>query len=179
MTTDLVVDQDPLDEAMRLRAELKAMGALTATSCQVPAWITYEQWTGLVVMFAGIHNESRWALADLMAFGEDAFSLTYAQAEAVTALNRQTLMNYASIARHIPRSRRKPQLTFSVHAEVAYMPPAERDEWLDKAVRNDWKREELREHIRASREDELMDSHTGTTHSIHCTCPRCGNEHIA
>jgi hypothetical protein len=88
---------------------------------------------------------------------------TYAQAVHATGLAEQTLTNYASVCNRIPRSRRRPPhvLKFSVHAEVAYLPPADQEKWLKEAVANKWKRRDLREAlapIRASENGKVIDS---------------------
>jgi hypothetical protein len=67
-------------------------------------------------------------------------------------LDYQTLRNYAWIARKFEASRRRSGLPFQHHAEVAALPPAEQDEWLDRAQREGWSRTALRRALRASRD---------------------------
>jgi hypothetical protein len=67
-------------------------------------------------------------------------------------LDYQTLRNYAWIARKFEPSRRRSGLPFQHHAEVAALPPAEQDRWLDRAERENWSRTALRRALREGRD---------------------------
>jgi hypothetical protein len=108
-------------------------------------------------------RRSQWQLGDWLIAVEDVYPDRYSQAAEATRLSPHTLENKASICRKIPLEARRPGVPFSVHAEVAYLEPEERDRWLDRAQENDWTRDELREHIRPK---ELP--------RAGATCPTCG-----
>ncbi|MGW0651777.1 LmbU family transcriptional regulator, partial [Streptomyces umbrinus] len=65
-----------------------------------------------------------------------------------TSLDYQTLRNYAWVAGKVARSRRRPELSFQHHQEVAALPPDEQDYWLGRAVEGSWSRAELRRRLR-------------------------------
>ena len=52
----------------------------------------------------------------------------------MTERAKGTLMNYASVARRVPRSKRRAELSWSHHETVASRDFAEQDQWLDRAV---------------------------------------------
>ena len=66
----------------------------------------------------------------------------------------------------MPPSRRR-GLHLTVVAEVAYLPPKERDELLDQAVKNGWKREEMRAARQELKQKELLPAPAKR-------CPTCG-----
>ncbi|NKQ24053.1 LmbU family transcriptional regulator [Streptomyces galbus] len=66
-------------------------------------------------------------------------------------LDYQTLRNYAWVARHFELWRRRETLSFGHHAEVASLPSAEADSWLDQAEQHGWSRNQLRLRLRESR----------------------------
>lgn len=90
-----------------------------------------------------------WWVGDLLNMAEDVLGEDWAQLEAYFPHSPQTQANYKSIAKNIPRSRRR-GLHLSTAAEVAYLPPRVRDEFIDKAVKGGWRREEMREARRAA-----------------------------
>lgn len=127
---------------------LERLGAVSAIGLDLPADITYERYEALMVALGRAHRAVAWVVGDGLIQGEGLFPERYAQAAEATKLAPQTLMNYASVARRVPKERRRPGIPFGVHAEVASLPPAEQVEWLDRVVANDWRREELRQNIR-------------------------------
>jgi hypothetical protein len=128
------------------RSALQEAGAvLNETSLRLPEgldWSTYER----LGQFLGQLGQSYcWWVGDFLNYGEEVFGDDFYQIEDSINLHPQTQANYKSIAKHIPRSRRRGPLKFSTHAEVAYLEPKEREHWLDEAVRNRWTRQQLRD----------------------------------
>lgn len=155
---------------IQLLAELEATGAVTPTALVLPPDIPFEQYMSMAAMFSELHRRTAWYIGDLLNYGEKMYGEKYAQAEAVTGLNKQTLMNYASVCSQIPRSRRREDLNFSIHAEVAYLEPAEQKKWLEQSAKNGWTREDLR----AARKSE---DGLPPAVEVECHCPVCGNRH--
>lgn len=155
-------------EGIKLLADLEAAGAITTTSLSLPPDLPFDQYEALMAMFGQLHRTSAWLIGDGLNFGERVYGETYAQAAAATGLSNGTLMNYASVCAHIPRSRRRANVPFSTHAEVAYLEPEEQDEWLKQAAANKWTKAELRQ----ARKPQLPPAI-----SVECVCPNCGNHH--
>src|SRR5690606_10905108 len=102
-------------------------------------------------------------------YGERRYGEACSQAAEV-GYATQTLYNAASIASRIEISRRRENLSFSHHAEVAYLERDEQETLLDKAEENGWTRNDLRQAVRLfkrnlraieARADE-DESHPGT-----------------
>lgn len=155
---------------IQLLADLEAAGAVTPTALVLPPDVPFDQYMAMAAMFSELHKRTAWYIGDLLNYGEKMYGEKYAQAEAVTGLNKQTLMNYASVCSQIPRSRRRANLNYSIHAEVAYLEPDEQKKWLDLAEKNDWKREDLR----AARQNQ---NGLPPAVEVECVCSRCGHVH--
>lgn len=133
---------------LELLAALEATGAATPVSLDLPEDLTFRRYEAVGVALGRAHRNVAWKIGDWINFGEHRYKHKYAQAVELTNLRYETLMNYASIARRVPRERRRVELPFSAHAEVTKLSPQEQTAWLERAVQNEWKREELRAHIR-------------------------------
>lgn len=136
-----------------VRSALEAAGAVvTSTSLTLVdpdlPWDVYEE---LGAFIGEMNRACSWWVGDLVIFGEMVYGETYAQIENAIGLSPSTISNRASVARRIPPERRIASLAFGTHAEVAYLPPKERDAWLKKAAENGWKRANLREAMRVAR----------------------------
>ena len=68
-----------------------------------------------------------WCLGDWLVFGEQAYAGRYRQAIERTSLDYQTLGNYAWVAKRFSLSRRRDELSFGHHSEVAALPEPEQD----------------------------------------------------
>lgn len=191
---------DPGYQGLQLLVELERTGAITETSLQLPPDTPFDQYESLAYMFGRVHRQSAWVLGDLLNFGERAYGEKYAQAEAATGLAKQTLENYCSVCSRVPRSRRRKSLAFSIHAEVASLPPVEQTEWLAKAAKEGWRRGRIREELapmRAAADLEIAEKRAARQAMLNgdpeplpvieevppaaashiCQCQKCGRYH--
>jgi hypothetical protein len=135
---------------MEILATLERLGASTPTSLDLPADLSYERYEALLVVLGRAHRTVAWSIGDAINFGERAYGEKYAHAVEALNMTPETLMNYASIARKVPRERRREELPFSTHALVAPLEPEQQERWLDDAVENDWTRGQLRDRLRGT-----------------------------
>ena len=79
----------------------------------------------------------------------------YKQAALATGLAVPTLKWTRHTAERIPMPRRRHELTFTHHAEIAFGfdDPAVQDQWLDRAVAEKWTAIQLRKAIRLSKQE--------------------------
>src|SRR2546421_5685508 len=66
-----------------------------------------------------------WWIADWLVYGESQFKDRYEEAIRRTSLNYQTLRNYTWVARRFDLSRRRDNLSFRHHPQVAALDPPE------------------------------------------------------
>lgn len=83
--------------------------------------------------------------------GDAIYGEKYAQAIEATGRAKGTLQNYASVARRVPRSKRRTGLSWSHHEAVAAREFGEQDHWLDRATAEGLNVEEFRELLREER----------------------------
>jgi hypothetical protein len=124
---------------------------LSRVGLKLPATVTYEGWAKAGIQIARVADSSAWCLGDWLICGQNKYQDRYRLAIAEAGLDYQTLRNYAWVARRFELPRRREQLSFQHHAEVASLPGGEQDRWLDEAERQRWSRNRLRESIRQAR----------------------------
>ena len=91
-----------------------------------------------------VHGEDRYSRSD-------AYRERFTQAMQRTGLELKTLQNAATVARRIEVSRRRENLNFSHHNEVAKLTPEEQNEWLDNTETEGLSVLRLRKSIRLGR----------------------------
>ena len=89
-----------------------------------------------------------WWIGDWLRFGDGKWGETSAQAVEDTGRQGQTLLDAQWVAsKFVDNSRRREELSWSHHKEVAALPPAEADELLDLAEREGLSTRELRAEV--------------------------------
>jgi hypothetical protein len=112
--------------------------------------LPFETWTALGAKIALHRNASAWWLGDWLVYGREKYGRRYKNAIAATGLDYQTLRNYAVVARRFAPSRRRDNLTFQHHAELAALTDELQDYWLDRAAAGRWSKQDLRRRVRAA-----------------------------
>jgi hypothetical protein len=114
----------------------------------LPDKLPFDDWEAIGKQLKMADAAVQWWVGDWLNFGEKAYGEIYAQAIDATEWRYQTLANAKSIAAKIEFYRRRENLSFSHHAEVVSLPPAQQDKLLDEAIENQWTRAELRTAVR-------------------------------
>jgi hypothetical protein len=121
-----------------------------------------------------------WWIGDWLRYGNLRYGEKYSRAARATGYDAQSLMNMAYVASRFPPERRRDQLSWSHHAEVAALMPAEQDRWLDLAEAERLSVHSLRLEVRTSRRVERhglperrseVEVARARTRSV--VCPRC------
>ncbi|MGW7823542.1 LmbU family transcriptional regulator [Streptomyces puniciscabiei] len=120
----------------------------------MPAKMAYDEWERAGRQLADVLDSSSWWLGDWLVYGKDHYTDRYQRGIRAAGLSYQTLRNYAWVSRRFDLTRRRPALSFQHHAELASMPVAEQELWLDRAEQRQWTTKQLRGAIRAARQSE-------------------------
>ncbi|HBF79206.1 MAG TPA: antibiotic biosynthesis protein [Streptomyces sp.] len=120
------------------------------TRLRLPEDLALEAWCRIGDQIFAVSDSSAWWIGDWLVFGQRKYRDRYQRAMKETLLDYQTLRNYAWVARKFVPQRRREDLTFQHHMEVASLPEDQQDHWLDFAVRLKWSKSELRRQIKAS-----------------------------
>lgn len=92
-----------------------------------------------------------WWIGDWLLYGNARYGERYPRAAKVTGYDVQSLMNMAWVASRFDPSRRREELSWSHHAELAALAAAEQDVWLDRAEQERMSVRCLRTELRAAR----------------------------
>lgn len=131
---------------------------LTATGLRVSGRPSFDEHEAVGEFIKKAVNASRFWLADWLRYGESRgdWQERLAQAVDATGLDEKTLANVRSVGAIEP-SRRRDDVTFSHHAEVAGLAPKEQSEWLDRAATEGWTTAELRRSIRVAKRTKVLE----------------------
>lgn len=103
--------------------------------------------TNLMEVARGI----QWLVGDALAFGEQAYGEAATQILDGDRYSYETVTRMARTARAIEPRRRRPNVPFAIHADVAALPLPEQEVLLDYAAEHSSRREEIRPLVRQVR----------------------------
>lgn len=112
--------------------------------------ISFQRWERAGNQLISFTESTAWWIADWLVYGENNFHDRYREAIEHTSLSYQTLRNYVWVARRFDLPRRRDDLSFGHHAEVAALDLPEQDYWLRKSEELGWSRNQLRNNVRTS-----------------------------
>lgn len=125
--------------------------ALSDTSLALPEDYTYEEWEQLGLALGRMERSVQWWVGDWIRFGERRYGEMYSQALDATGRPYGSLANAVYVASRFDSSRRRENLSFGHHQEVAALDPHDQDVWLDTAEAGDMSVMDLRSAIKRAR----------------------------
>ena len=158
-----IVEKSP---AVTLLAALENAGAVIDNGLFLPADISYEQYESVGSLLGELHKVNSFLIGDWLLYGEHTYGERYSQAALLLNLSPQTCANYQSIAKRVPPGRRRAGVSFSIHGEVASLPPELQEHWLTVAANEQLTKQEIRDRLRPRK--ELPPAREVVT------CPHCG-----
>lgn len=120
----------------------------SATGLQLADGLPFNQWDRIGRILSTVEQAVGWWIGDWIRYGESSYGEKYAQAAALTGYATQTLMNMAFVASRFEISRRRENLSFTVHSEVAGLPEPEQDALLERVSSEGFKQKELRQTVK-------------------------------
>ena len=136
-------------EVTRKALELGAF-KLTATGLVVRGAPEFDEWHRCGAILRRVEGAVQWWIGDWLNYGRATYGEKYDEATKALGLGEQTLTNYAYVAGNVQFSRRRENLSFSVHLEVAALPAAQQDAILARAEQEELKVRDVRELVRAT-----------------------------
>lgn len=128
-------------------------GALEPTSLSLPVIVGFDEWLEVGRTLATVERGHLWWLGDWWNHGQRQYG-DMASREAKDRVSEatgrafKTIKNAGAVASSFEKSRRRDNLDWSHHAEVAALPEAEQDAWLDLTEAHDWSQRELRKRLK-------------------------------
>ena len=157
------------------RVALTPVSWTAAGDLQLAEWVQHGKRLGLV------GRNAAWWIGDWLRYGNAKYGERYSRAATITGYDRQTLMNMVYVASRFDSSRRRGELSWSHHAEVAALPPEEQERWIDRAQAERLSVRDLRGLIRGERgvfrEPAAHDESQSLADELlkHIACPNCGH----
>lgn len=139
---------------------------MTETQLVLPPDLPYEEWVEIGERFNRVGKSLQWLIGDWLNFGENTYPDMYSQAIELTGYSKQSLQNMKWVASRIHPSHRRESVHWSLHAEVAALPPSEQTYWLECADVERWTKRQMRDAIHPDDLDHVF----GTLE-----CPNCGH----
>jgi hypothetical protein len=123
-----------------------------------------------------------WWIGDWVNYGNTKFGEKYSRAARITGYDVQSLMNMAYVASRFGRSRRRENLSWSHHAELAGLAIEQQEVWLENAEKNHLTVHGLRDEVRTWRarlmKRAIGDGDQRPADTAHAdgvvVCPKCG-----
>lgn len=166
MNTQSSTTPDP-----RTHATLSSVAWVPNGDLDHPGWIAAGRRLG------SIGRCSQWWVGDWLRYGLSRWGEKYVEAARITRYDPKSLRNIAYVAARYELSRRRDNLSWSHHAELAMLKPTEQDEWLDRASQDRLSvsdlRTELRSRDRGSKHGKESSPDTQSCASV--ICPNCGS----
>jgi hypothetical protein len=132
-TSEIGIDGSEAEDYRRLIAPF-----ISPLSYRPSAKMSLKDWTRALSILIGLRITFAWWIGDALAAGErlygDAYFLDALERAAAGRVSRESLLDYKYVALHVSADRRRPELPFSLHREVASAPPDVQVAWLDKAA---------------------------------------------
>jgi hypothetical protein len=122
---------------------------LTDTGLEFAPGVTRDDWVRVGEQLAAACKRMQFAIGDWMVYGDNTFSgqremfgemgrsvssTIYDIAADITGLDRQTLRDYAYVARNVPPSLRNDALEYGHYKVLAKLPEPEQREWIALAT---------------------------------------------
>ena len=124
---------------------------LTATGVSVEGMPDLKEWQAAMQFVHRAGGAVMWWLGDLLLHGEASYGELASEEAGDGRYERKTLWNAKYVASKVATSRRREDLSWTHHAEVAGFSSSEQKKWLKKAEKAGWSVAVLREQLRNER----------------------------
>lgn len=154
--------------------------ALSRTAWVPEVDLDMREWVTCGRRLGALGRGIAWWIGDWLRYGNARYGEKYSRAARLTGYDAQSLMNMAYVASRFDVSRRREQLSWSHHAEVAALDSSTQDRWLDLAQEQNLSVHSLRLELRSARRaesatEEDPGSITGPSERTPdaIVCPKC------
>lgn len=120
---------------------------LSKTSLKFKREVTKEQWGQVFSGLKTIEGCVQFWIGDCLKYREQKWGM-YEDVVEEGSRELKTIQNIKYVSDSVESSRRREDLSFTHHSEVAPLEPQKQEEYLQKAVDNDWTVRELRDAIK-------------------------------
>lgn len=126
-------------------SDLSTRYTVNDTSLDITASLSLEDCSVLIEGLRQGKDKAMWAIADALVYANDKHGDDIYEYLDDTNWSQQTIANYMTTARKIPRAVRRRGVSFSNHSELTALDPSQMTYALDMLESKQWSREDLRE----------------------------------
>jgi hypothetical protein len=153
--------------------------SMTPTAWAASGDLSLLEWSQSGRRLGIIGRATGWWIGDWVSYGNARFGERYVRAARITGYDVQTLMNMVYVASRFDASRRRQNLSWSHHAEVAALDRDDQDYWLERAEAERLSVRCLREEVRRQRRLEEaatpeLEGAAEEEEDEQIVCPHCG-----
>lgn len=109
---------------------------------------TFNQWQNCGEFIKKCHKATHFWIGDWLNFGEQKYGEMYAQALSETNYSYDTLVLDKYVSKNVPFLRRRSNLTFEHHKEVASLSPSDQEKLLAEAEKEKMDRNTFRNYVK-------------------------------
>lgn len=122
----------------------------SATALTLPEGLDFEAWAEIGRSLLAATEAVAWWVGDWMRYGERVYGAQYSAAIEGLGLRLEpgTLADYQWVAGHVAPDRRRSELSWRHHREVAALEPEAQIAWLNTAAEGGWSSRELAAAVR-------------------------------
>lgn len=153
---------------------LSLPGMVSQKGLELPLGLSFDAWSQVGFTLRRIHKSWRWWIGDWVQYGEQKFGEMASQITDELDLDYQQVADCAYVAGRIPISRRRENLSWSHHREVAKLPEPQADAMLAQAEEARWTRARLRIEVNLVSSPQPVVEMTCYCHCHSGQCPDCG-----
>jgi len=124
---------------------------LTSVAWVASGELSYDEWLRHGRRLGVVGRSAAWWIGDWVRYGAARYGRKYELATRITGYEHQTLLNMVYVATRFEISRRRENLSWSHHAELAAFDVAEQEQWLDRATAHRLTIRQLRCELMAAR----------------------------
>jgi hypothetical protein len=146
-----VIGEDLDVDRPTLPARRHSPVALQRTAWKAALELDLHDWADQGRRLGGVSRAVGWWVGDWLRYGNERFGERYVQGARITGYDVQTLMNMVYVASRFEPARRRDQLSFSHHAELAPLEPDAQEHWLARAETEGLSVRCLRQELRRQR----------------------------
>ena len=121
---------------------------LTKTSLELPPGIEYKEWEHIGKTLQDMGGAIHWWIGDWIRYGENNYGEKYTQAIEETGYDYDTLRHDVYVCSAVDLCRRRHNLSFSAHSEVAALSPEQQTIMLDRAEKESMTSKDIREAVK-------------------------------
>lgn len=141
-----------------LQAVKTLIGHVTPVGWIAPAVMTYDEWEAYGLEIAQVNHSINWIIGDWLNAGEERFGDMAAQAWDIFGFDYSKLSQLKWVSSRIMLTTRVVDISWTMHREVASLPPDEQEHWLNRAANFGWSSRQLKQELTAHKQQQIQAS---------------------